>query len=68
MAITSGTEPWVEVVRAAQLSIDLPGVVCVDAKGLPLKKDRLHLTTEAQVRLGTMLADAYLQHFCPNGK
>lgn len=54
-----------EVVRAAQLGIDLPGVVCVDAKGLPLKKDRLHLTTEAQVRLGTMLADAYLQHFCP---
>lgn len=52
-----------EVVREAQKSIDLPNVVCVDAKGLELKEDNLHLTTAAQVQLGHMLADAYLAHF-----
>lgn len=52
-----------EKVREAQLNINLPNVVCVDAKGLDLKEDRLHLTTESQVKLGNMLADAYLKHF-----
>jgi hypothetical protein len=32
----------------------------VDAKGLPIANDYTHLTTQAQVRLGAMLADAYL--------
>jgi hypothetical protein len=50
-------------VRAAQLSINLPNVVTVDAKGLPLKEDNLHLTTEAQVKLGQMLAEAYIKNF-----
>ena len=49
--------------REAQKSINLPNVVCVDAKGLALKEDNLHLTTDAQVQLGHMLADAYLTHF-----
>lgn len=40
-------------------------VVCVDAKGLELQEDNLHLTTQAQVILGQMLADAYLTHFAP---
>lgn len=52
-----------EKVREAQLNINLPNVVCVDAKGLDLKEDHLHLTTESQVKLGNMLADAYLKHF-----
>ncbi|KAM0025071.1 putative sialate O-acetylesterase domain, SGNH hydrolase superfamily [Helianthus debilis subsp. tardiflorus] len=63
VAIASGNEKYIEVVRAAQKAIDLPNVVCVDAKGLELKEDNLHLTTEAQVQLGHMLADAYLAHF-----
>ncbi|XP_054790909.1 probable carbohydrate esterase At4g34215 [Prosopis cineraria] len=63
VAIASGDEKYIERVREAQKSINLPNVVCVDAKGLPLKEDNLHLTTEAQVQLGQMLADAYLSHF-----
>ncbi|KAI7744398.1 hypothetical protein M8C21_014298, partial [Ambrosia artemisiifolia] len=63
VAIASGDEKYIEVVRAAQKAIDLPNVVCVDAKGLELKEDNLHLTTAAQVQLGHMLADAYLAHF-----
>ncbi|KAK4777993.1 hypothetical protein SAY87_018180 [Trapa incisa] len=63
VAIASGDSRYIERVREAQLGIDLPNVVCVDAKGLPLKEDHLHLTTEAQVRLGLMLAEAYLNNF-----
>lgn len=63
MALASGDERYIEIVREAQKGIDLPNVVCVDAKGLKLKEDNLHLTTEAQVQLGQMLADAYLSHF-----
>ena len=35
-------------------------VKCVDAMGLPIASDMTHLTTQAQVRLGKMLADAYI--------
>ncbi|XP_077225294.1 putative carbohydrate esterase At4g34215 [Tasmannia lanceolata] len=63
VAIASGDGRYMEKVREAQKSINLPNVVCVDAKGLPLKEDHLHLTTEAQVQLGNLLADAYLEHF-----
>ncbi|KAH9297312.1 hypothetical protein KI387_028994 [Taxus chinensis] len=65
VAITAGDPPFsehVQKVREAQLGINIPNVYCVDAKGLPLKEDKLHLTTEAQVQLGKMLADAYLKH------
>ncbi|KAE8680006.1 putative carbohydrate esterase [Hibiscus syriacus] len=61
VAIASGDERYREKVRAAQLGMNLPNVTCVDAKGLPLKQDNLHLTTEAQVMLGHMLADAFIQ-------
>ncbi|GFP92152.1 probable carbohydrate esterase at4g34215 [Phtheirospermum japonicum] len=63
VAIASGDERYVEKIREIQKEIDLPNVVTVDAKGLQLKEDNLHLTTEAQVQLGHMLADAYLTHF-----
>ena len=49
--------------REAQKAIDIPNVIYVDAKGLQLKEDNLHLTTESQVQLGRMLAEAYLTHF-----
>ncbi|KAK9054309.1 hypothetical protein SSX86_025387 [Deinandra increscens subsp. villosa] len=62
VAITSGQGPYVETVRKAQLGIKLRKVRCVDAKGLPLLQDNLHLSTPAQVRLGRMLADAFLIH------
>lgn len=63
VALASGDEKYIEKVREAQLGIKLPNVVCVDAKGLKLNDDNLHLSTEAQVQLGQMLADAYLSHF-----
>uniref|UniRef100_A0A2P2PRT9 Sialate O-acetylesterase domain-containing protein n=1 Tax=Rhizophora mucronata TaxID=61149 RepID=A0A2P2PRT9_RHIMU len=66
VAIASGDGRYMEKVREAQMGMKVPNVVCVDAKGLPLKDDNLHLTTGAQVKLGHMLADAYLTHFAPS--
>ncbi|VVB10406.1 unnamed protein product [Arabis nemorensis] len=63
VAIASGGG-YIDKVREAQLGLKLSNVVCVDAKGLPLKPDNLHLTTEAQVQLGLSLAQAYLSNFC----
>ncbi|KAG8377478.1 hypothetical protein BUALT_Bualt08G0037100 [Buddleja alternifolia] len=65
VALASGGA-YVDIIRKAQLEIDLPNVRCVDAKGLALQPpDNLHLTTAAQVELGTMLADAFLQTMAP---
>ncbi|KAL2537945.1 hypothetical protein Fot_19336 [Forsythia ovata] len=62
VALASGKGPYKEIVRKAQLETNLQNVKCVDAKGLPLEPDGLHLTTLAQVELGKMLADAFLQN------
>ncbi|XP_023553837.1 probable carbohydrate esterase At4g34215 [Cucurbita pepo subsp. pepo] len=64
VALASGVK-YIEKVREAQLGMRVENVVCVDAKGLELQEDNLHLTTQAQVILGQMLADAYLTHFAP---
>ncbi|KAK9112662.1 hypothetical protein Scep_020181 [Stephania cephalantha] len=61
--VSGGDAAYVETVREAQLGMRVENAVCVDAKGLDLKKDNLHLTTEAQVKLGAMLAEAYLKNF-----
>nr|GMD22203.1 probable carbohydrate esterase At4g34215 [Ipomoea batatas] len=66
VAIASGDKKYIEEVRKAQKEIDLPNVVCIDAWGLELKEDNLHLTTEAQVQLGQMFAEAYLTQFASN--
>ncbi|XP_024024849.1 probable carbohydrate esterase At4g34215 [Morus notabilis] len=60
VVLASGEGKFTDVVRKAQLEINLPNVKCVDAKGLPLKADNLHLTTASEVRLGLMLAHAFL--------
>lgn len=52
-----------EKLREAQMGIGLKNVACVDAKGLPLNEDGLHLSAEAQIKLGHMLADAYNKRF-----
>lgn len=65
MALASGSGPYVEIVRQAQLGIDLLNLKTVDAKGLPLQPDGLHLSTQAQVELGKMMGDAFLQ-FVPS--
>ncbi|GLT93543.1 hypothetical protein SLE2022_113330 [Rubroshorea leprosula] len=61
VALASGEGPHINMVREAQLGIDLPNVHLVDAKGLPLGPDGIHLSTAGQVRLGEKLADAFLQ-------
>nr|XP_043616697.1 probable carbohydrate esterase At4g34215 [Erigeron canadensis] len=61
VAIASGQGSYIENVRRAQLGVKLARVSCVDGKGLPLLADKLHLSTLAQVRLGRMLADAFLK-------
>lgn len=61
VALASGEGPYVEMLREAQLGMDLVNLRTVDAKGLSLEPDRLHLTTPSQVSLGKMLANAFLQ-------
>ncbi|KAL8540394.1 hypothetical protein ACS0TY_001848 [Phlomoides rotata] len=50
VALASGDVKFREKIREIQKEIDIPNVVCVDAMGLQLKEDNLHLTTEAQTR------------------
>ncbi|CAN4122273.1 unnamed protein product [Withania somnifera] len=61
VALASSLGSYMEQIRKAQLAINLPNVRTVDAKGLPVGMDSVHITTLAQVQLGRMLADAYLQ-------
>ncbi|EEF52344.1 conserved hypothetical protein [Ricinus communis] len=63
VAVASGEGQFIEMVRRAQLGIKMPNVRCIDAKGLPLKSDHLHLTTMSQVHLGLHLAHAYVASF-----
>ncbi|KAL1540374.1 putative carbohydrate esterase [Salvia divinorum] len=65
VALASGSGPYVDVIRKAQLELELPNLRCVDAKGLDLEPDGLHLSTGAQVRLGHMIADAFLRITAP---
>ncbi|KAI3777380.1 hypothetical protein L1987_47180 [Smallanthus sonchifolius] len=65
VALASGEGPYIEMVRKAQHGNILPNVMTVDAKGLLLQPDGLHLSTSAQVQVGKMLAHAMLQAFDP---
>ncbi|KAL8141089.1 hypothetical protein V2J09_007110 [Rumex salicifolius] len=65
VAIASGEGPFIQKVREAQLDISLLNVIVVDAMGLPLGPDHLHLTTQAQVHLGEKLGRALLK-FLPS--
>ncbi|KAM4075568.1 hypothetical protein ACB094_10G179600 [Castanea mollissima] len=66
VALASGSRPFIEIVREAQMGIDLMNLRTIDAKGLPLEPDNLHLTTAAQVQLGKTFADTFLK-FLPSG-
>jgi hypothetical protein len=61
VGLASGEGNYTDIVREAQKSVKLPNVILVDAIGLPLRDDQLHLSTEAQLQLGDMLAQAYLK-------
>lgn len=63
VALASGEGQFVDVVRKGQLGVKLGNVECVDAKGLRLKEDDLHLTTISEVHLGIKLARSFLNSF-----
>ncbi|KAM5565767.1 putative carbohydrate esterase [Rosa sericea] len=63
VALASGEGQFIDIVRKAQLETKLPNVKCVDAKGLPLKPDNLHLTTISEVHLGIKLANSFLASY-----
>ena len=65
----TGTLPscqYLARLREAQRQVHLPGVFMVDAMGLALQQDRLHLTTAAQVQLAKQLAEMYLATVLPH--
>ncbi|KAL2504273.1 putative carbohydrate esterase [Abeliophyllum distichum] len=59
LASGQGSVNWLDNVRETQIAME--NVITVDAMGLEVGADGLHLTTNAQVRLGRMLADAFFQ-------
>ena len=61
--------PHLETVRAAQLRVPamLQRSFVVDAHGLELQEDGLHLTTDAQVALGERLARAFMDFEASSG-
>ncbi|KAF8708838.1 hypothetical protein HU200_030228 [Digitaria exilis] len=62
VGLASGLGQYTQVVREAQKGIKLRNVRFVDAMGLPLQDGHLHLSTQAQVQLGHMLAQSYLNY------
>jgi hypothetical protein len=62
VGLASGLGQYTQVVRDAQKGIKLRNVRFVDAMGLPLQDGHLHLSTQAQVQLGHMLAQSYLNY------
>nr|ACF83847.1 unknown [Zea mays] len=60
VGLATGQGRFVDIVREAQRRVSLRNVRYVDAKGLPVANDYTHLTTPAQVKLGNMLAAAYM--------
>jgi len=62
VGLATGQGKFMDLVREAQRRVlsSVGNVRYVDAKGLAVAKDYTHLTTPAQVKLGTMLANSYL--------
>ncbi|XP_059286385.1 probable carbohydrate esterase At4g34215 isoform X1 [Lycium ferocissimum] len=61
VALTTTLGPYKEIIRQAQLGIQLQNVKTVDANGLKVGPDYVHLSTPAEVQLGQMLANAFLE-------
>lgn len=66
VGLASGLGQYTEVVREAQKGLRLHNVRFVDAMGLPFQDGHLHLNTQAQVQLGHMLAQSYLDYGTSN--
>lgn len=60
-----GNSYCVDEIRKIQKVLKLPNVVTVDANGLENKGagDYIHLTTNSQIKVGHMMAEAYLNNF-----
>ncbi|KAG7941837.1 hypothetical protein I3843_16G067300 [Carya illinoinensis] len=63
VVISAGEGNFLRNVRDAQLNINLKNVVRVDAMGLTLLPDHLHLDTKSAVSIGQELADSFLNNF-----
>ncbi|CAI9115860.1 OLC1v1016867C1 [Oldenlandia corymbosa var. corymbosa] len=61
VALPSISYRYDDIVRQTQGGMKLQNLLYVDANGLELQDDQMHLTTQSQVRLGKRLADAFLQ-------
>lgn len=62
VAIATGEGIFIDPIRKAQLGIDLPNVQTVDPKSFAvIQADKLHLTPESQVQLGTLMGDAFIK-------
>lgn len=59
--VTSGDGKFVKEIRESQQAINVANLKQVDSQGLPLQGDHVHLTTESAIKVGHMLADAFLQ-------
>ncbi|XP_070047939.1 probable carbohydrate esterase At4g34215 isoform X1 [Nicotiana tomentosiformis] len=61
VALATTLGHYKEIIREAQLGIHLRNVKTVDANGLKVGPDFVHLSTPAEVQLGQMLANAFLK-------
>ncbi|XP_059287513.1 probable carbohydrate esterase At4g34215 [Lycium ferocissimum] len=61
VALATELGPYKKIIRQAQLGIHLRNMKTVDANGLKVGPDYVHLSTQAQVQLGQMLANAFLK-------
>jgi hypothetical protein len=48
--------PYWQVVREQQNSVNIPGVIKIEADGYERKKDGMHFTTKGQLAMGAALA------------
>ncbi|WMV44626.1 hypothetical protein MTR67_038011 [Solanum verrucosum] len=60
VALASKFGPYTEEIRQVQLETQLQNVKTVDANGLKVGPDFVHLSTPSEVQLGQMLANAFL--------
>lgn len=57
----SPNTPLAHQINSLQRQIELPSLATVDATGLELQQDGVHLTTEAQQKLSRSMFKAFLQ-------
>jgi Carbohydrate esterase, sialic acid-specific acetylesterase len=65
---TSAKAPRSAEINSAQMAMDYAGLKTVDASALPLQADGLHLTLEANIQLGHLLAEAVAGQVQHEGK